>query len=504
VPTSSSIYSGTMRFWGLGSGLDVDDIVGKLMDVERIPLERLKQQKQLLEWKQEAYRNLHLKLKELDDAAFSMTLSTTYNPSAISSSNTNVVTATAGTGAPEGTYTLVVERLADAAHFYSEQLASTEVTDVSFTIERLGDTGASKTFSFTSGTIHDVVKQINSSNLDLQAFYDNDLQRLFITSKNTGSDAEYRFTDITGEFISSQLKLQHTAGDVQTAVDASAGNTASYKGVDAQFTLNGVSGLTKTSNQFTINGVAFNLQAVSANPVTIKVSRDIDAVVNSIKSFVDMYNEVIKEIDTKLSEKRYYDYQPLTEAQKEELSEKEIEKWEEKARSGLLRSDSVLNRMLSDLRSALTNSVSDTGSNFDMLAAIGIKTGNWSEKGKLFIDEPKLRASLTENLEGVIALFTKAGDTAQTKGVAIRFNEALDKSLEQLGRQGGNAIAALDNSLLGKQMKGIDKQIEVMEARLERIQAAYYRQFSALESYSSQMYTQGAWLSQTFGGMNQS
>jgi flagellar hook-associated protein 2 len=123
VPTSSSIYSGTMRFWGLGSGLDVDDIVGKLMDVERIPLERLKQQKQLLEWKQEAYRNLHLKLKELDDAAFSMTLSTTYNPSAISSSNTNVVTATAGTGAPEGTYTLVVERLADAAHFYSEQLA---------------------------------------------------------------------------------------------------------------------------------------------------------------------------------------------------------------------------------------------------------------------------------------------------------------------------------------------------------------------------------------------
>jgi flagellar hook-associated protein 2 len=501
VQASSSIHSSTMRFWGLGSGLDVDDIVGKLMDAERIPLERLKQQKQQLEWKQENYRNLHLKLRELDDAALAMTLSTTFNPSSTSSSNAGVVTAIASAGAPEGTYTLAVERLADAAHFHSQSLTSTEVVDVSFTIEKLGAAGASKTFTFTNGAIHDVVRQINSSNLGLQAFYDNDLQRLFISSKSTGSEAEYRFTDVNGDFIASQLKLQHTAGNTQTVVDASVGNTASYKGVDALFTLNGVSGLTKASNQFTINGVTFNLKAQSSNPVTIQVTRDTDEVVESIKSFVEKYNEVIKEIDAKLGEKRYYDYLPLTEAQREALTEKEIEKWEAKARSGLLRSDTTLQQVLSDLRSALTNSVSGTGSSIDMLAAIGIKTGSWSDKGKLIVDETKLRAALTENAEGVVALFTKAGNTAQTKGVGIRFNEALDIALDQLGRQAGNAIVALDDSLLGRQMKQIDKQIETMQARLERVEAAYFRQFSALESYSAQMNTQGSWLSQTFGGM---
>ena len=183
--------SQNLRFWGLGSGLDVDDIVSKLIQADRQPLERLQQQRQLLLWQQEEYRALNLKMRELSDAALAIRLQVNFASMTAHSSHGDVIGVSALPAAPSATYTLSVEQLADSLHLFSksvtagatlaEQFEGLDET-VSFRIERLDEDGnvvAEHGFVFSAETdsLHDVVKRINalSEELDLEAFYDADL-----------------------------------------------------------------------------------------------------------------------------------------------------------------------------------------------------------------------------------------------------------------------------------------------------------------------------------------
>ena len=89
----------------------------------------------------------------------------------------------------------------------------------------------------------------------------------------------------------------------------------------------------------------------------MEVRHDVDAVVDKIKEFVNMYNELVDELNSALREEVYRDFPPLTDEQRAELSDKEIEMWEEKAKSGLLRSDSIVSGILSEMRLALAAAV---------------------------------------------------------------------------------------------------------------------------------------------------
>ncbi|MBW9234462.1 flagellar filament capping protein FliD, partial [Leptospira santarosai] len=106
--------------------------------------------------------------------------------------------------------------------------------------------------------------------------------------------------------------------------------------------------------------------------------------------------------------KRYPDFKPLSDEQRREMSEKEVELWEEKARSGLLRNDPILKSALQDLRRAFMDPVGGIASgNINLLSQIGISTGTWNEGGKLNINEDKLKEALTNKPDEVMELFTK-------------------------------------------------------------------------------------------------
>jgi flagellar hook-associated protein 2 len=508
--------SQNMRFWGLGSGLDVDDIVGKLMSVERIPLERLHQRRQLLLWQQEEYRAINLKMRELSEAALSLRLGSSFTPSRVTSSHEEIVGAAVAAGAPEGTYSLSVEQLADSLHVYSASIDAgatlkeqfpTIADTISFQIEKVAGDGeevlASQTFTFSTATasLHDVVKAINAQQeeLELEALYDAGLGRFFLSGKKTGSELGYRLVDAAGDLLSTRLGLQYRdeAGTERSAV----GEGAVVTGRDAIFTLNGANGLRAASNSVSISSVTFSLKQVSSQPVSIQVQRDVERAVGVIKDFIEKYNAFVDSLNSKLAEKRHYKYQPLTDAQKEELSEKEIAEWQEKARSGLLRSDPLLTRVLTDLRGALTRPVEGADSPYGMLFQIGITTGSWYEGGKLrVVDESKLRTALAQDPEGVAALFTQQGTDAGSTGIGLRFGDALSAGVAALRTRAGVAEAPVDSSPLGRQMKLLDEQIEIMEARLQRRETAYFRQFVTMESFMSQANAQSMWLSQQFGG----
>ena len=135
--------------------------------------------------------------------------------------------------------------------------------------------------------------------------------------------------------------------------------------------------ITRSSNNFTVNGISYTLHKVSTEPQKIAIKPDVDGIYDSINSFVDRYNELIDKINGKLSEEYNRDYQPLTRQQKEAMSEKDIEKWEERAKTGLIRNDSILEKIVFSMRRGLFDKINGVDIS---LTNIGITTGSYYEK----------------------------------------------------------------------------------------------------------------------------
>ncbi|WP_081578668.1 flagellar filament capping protein FliD [Thermacetogenium phaeum] len=234
----------------------------------------------------------------------------------------------------------------------------------------------------------------------------------------------------------------------------------------------------------------------------------------------DKYNEVLEAINKKLYEERYPDYRPLTEEQIEEgkLTDRQIDAWQDKARSGLLKGDPLLSGIVADMRSVLSGivegvtgqvTVSSGGRIYttiaDRLSVIGITTGAWTEKGKLYLDESRLREALQSNPDAVMELFTRTRDADgkeitddEQKGLAVRLYDAINGAISRLTGQAGTAESLYDNSYISRRIRDINENIAVMEERLQKLEDRYYRQFTALEQAIAAMNVQSMWLTQQF------
>jgi flagellar hook-associated protein 2 len=301
-------------------------------------------------------------------------------------------------------------------------------------------------------------------------------------------------------------------------------NNANYtQGEDAQFILNGQS-VTRSSNTFTSNGVTFTLQKESPVEQTITLSSDVNGIYENIKSFIEKYNEVIETINCKLSEKYDRSYRPLTADEKEAMKEEEITLWEKKAKTGLLRNDSTLQSMVYRMRQALFERVEGVNISF---ADIGINTGSYTEKGKLTIDETKLKQAIQDDPDGVMNLFSKQSTSYSTinarnltsdqrqiryneEGLAYRLFDIIEDNISTLRDSNGNKGALIqkagitgDSSLYSNtiydEIYKYDQKIKELTDKLADKEEMYYRKYASLESYISKMNSQSAWLSQQFG-----
>lgn len=602
-----------LRMSGLASGLDTAGIIQKLMSAERIPLNKLIQQRQLSSWRQDAYRSMNSLLLDLRNSAFDMKLQGSFGTKTTTSSDPASVTATATTAAANTTYTINVTALATAASNQSAgaltkaglaqidpnanlwsirdefdntafnwktatqsdaisvttagttfnttrdalvNAATTMTVDVSGTAytvftdstsytnstdankvlvdEAIGKmtfnqtiaagstinanyTYNTKTFDFnlttydTSGTmqsklftvdattqsLNNVLSQINNDpTVGVSTFYDSFQDKVVLARKDSGN-LNTAGVEIgvgsSGGFLNGVLKIDETK--------EIGGNNAAFK-------LNGLA-TERTTNNFTINGVTFDLKKASATDVTISVNNDVNAVYDKIKAFVDKYNEVIDKINGKISEPRYRDYKPLTDEQKKDMKDRDIQLWEDKAKSGLLRGDSILQGGLNEFRRDLYDFVTGVAAGaFDQLSDIGITTGAYQEKGKLYINEAKLKDALQKNPNQVMDLFTKQAATGtpnSDNGIAVRLYDSVNRVMDQITSKAGSTsgFSLSDNSLIGKEIRNYNSRIAAFEDKLERVEDRYYRQFTALEKAINQMNAQSAWLAQQTGGGGQ-
>ncbi|QZT33941.1 flagellar filament capping protein FliD [Caldalkalibacillus thermarum TA2.A1] len=189
------------------------------------------------------------------------------------------------------------------------------------------------------------------------------------------------------------------------------------------------------------------------------------------------------------------------------MSETEAKRWDERARSGLLRNDPLLRQVLVDLRQAWTNPIEGIpAGQLRQLAEIGITTSsNWRDGGRLVINEAKLREAIAERPDEVMALFTQApaeeGNREQM-GIGRRIYQVVSDSINRLrDRAGSPGITTGDQSVLGRQLRDIDDQIARWEDRLARIEERYWRQFTAMEKAINDMNQQTMFLLTHFFNM---
>lgn len=269
-------------------------------------------------------------------------------------------------------------------------------------------------------------------------------------------------------------------------------------GQNAKLTVDGVV-VERNTNIFEIDGINMELTGTSNDPISLTTSRDTDKIVDSLKGFVEDYNKLIEELNGYLKEdSSYKKYPPLTDAQKKEMSDKEIELWEKKSKTGLLRNDQNVSNFLSDMRMILYNKVESAGL---ALYDIGIETSDkWQDNGKLVIDEDRLQSAIATNVDNISKLFTD-----KEQGVAVRLQQAIKDAANvssgspgAMVRYAGTKDVLVAKNTLYEQMKSITQTLSNLNNKYTLEKARYWKQFTAMEQAISNMNSQSSWLTQQF------
>ncbi|MEG6617342.1 flagellar filament capping protein FliD [Peptococcaceae bacterium 1198_IL3148] len=404
-------------------------------------------------------------------------------------------------------------RLADIKDKFNTKLIFGDSDSIKFTIN-------GEEFQFEStDSLSNIINQVNNNDkANVKMKYDQLNDRFVIESKQTGVTAKVEISDQSSNLMAvlgfSSSNNSAAGTDAKVEIDFNDGN--GYQIVE------------RSTNNFSINGLSFDLKqnfniTGTENELKLNINANPDKAVETITSFVEKYNEVLDKINEQLSQKRYRDYQPLTEEQKKEMSEKDIELWEEKAKSGLLRSDPLLDRIVNNMRSALYTEVEGVGIS---LYDIGIKTGSWEQRGKLVIDEEKLKAALTENPNQVAQLFSQKSDVSYTEamddsskaktryaqsGLAERLYDIIQDNIRTTRSSSGQKGLLLEkagikndgtefDNLINDQIERENDRIGRLLDQLNNKENYYYNMFAQMEKAIQQMNSQSMWLLQQFGG----
>ena len=340
-------------------------------------------------------------------------------------------------------------------------------------------------------TINDFTTAV--SKMGVSASFDASHGRFYLNASKTGAANDFNITSSDSSALEA-LGL----GSKAEKVDAR----------DAIIYYNNVK-YTSDSNTLTVNGLTITAKAKTDSVVNVEVAADVDSAYNTIKNFVKSYNELIDEMNKYYNEKDA-GYDALTDDEKEKLSDTQIEKWEEKAKQGLLRRDSTLQTLLSGMRTTLNQGVQVTmadGSTKTMtLASLGIVTGDYTENGKLHIlgdeddDQYSSETNTLKNLleSGSDIVGQVIGGTTSTSGVGTQMYDYLRKSMTRI--EGVRSTQTFYNDkTLDSEIDDYDDDIDKWDEKLQNLEDKYYDQFSKMESAMAKLQSQQSYLSSLFG-----
>ncbi|MBE6105144.1 flagellar filament capping protein FliD [Anaerovibrio lipolyticus] len=390
-------------------------------------------------------------------------------------------------------------------------------TEVALTYDDLFDTSGSGTLK-GSGDFSTLVDRINTAasaaGVNVTAAYDSSTGKFTLTNKG---DATLTGVDSLASALVSKMGL--TESEETSSPKEAAGQAHKWAGTNATVTIDGKS-YDNDTNKLTVAGVTYTFLETTKDVVgkkaTISVSQDTDKIVDYVKSFVEDYNKLLDSLNEKLSEQKYSDYKPLSKRQEDEMTEKQIEKWNEKAKSGILYHNSEIQALVSAMREAVYTKVDAVDSQYNTMSSIGITTTN--TKGHLTLDTDKLKKALADDPDCVYQLFASDQDstyiagstnknkitTAQSKldyantGVANRLYNVMTNHMSKISDIAGTSKETDDQSYLGKLITNMQTKMSSFKTMMTAYENKLYKRYDAMEVALAQLNMQLGYISGSF------
>ena len=426
----------------------------------------------------------------------------------------------------------------------TDKAISFMVTDGKNGVETMTDAEKGKqTISYTfedlfnGKTYNDLAADIRNTGTNVTASYDATNDSFSIYNSESGSDAKislamgspYGFeAGAGGEFAAKLFNNMNlgqsqdgTLGDPQAFT---AGSATTVAGKEGSVTIDGRTYNDVKDNRITVSGVTYTLLNVSekdasgaAKNTTVSVSQDTEAIIGYVKKFVEDYNKVLDDLTEKYNEVPKADYEPLSKSQEASMTQEQIDKWTEKAKTGLFYHSEVIGKIITAMREAVSTPVQGVNSSYNCAAAIGITTETGKTTGHLTLDTDKLKKALAADPDCVYQIFASDQDTYteaaegsrnnfmlkddyNNRGIANRlyFNSMSD-GITAIQDYAGFTGDADDQSTLGKLISGLKDKMDSFKAMMDDYQTQLYKKYDALESMIASMNAQYNTL---FGGMN--
>ena len=385
-------------------------------------------------------------------------------------------------------------------------------------------------------TLNDLATAFSNSGANVQGGYDtvNDSFSLYNKTSGSANKIGLKANNEASAELLNKLHLasydsqNNTLGTEATFVNGTM-NVAAV-GTNAKATIDGKTYESDT-NKLNVANVIYNFNGVSAKNAdgtyqasTISVSQDTDKIVDNVKKFVETYNTLIDSLNTKYREEKNTDYKPLTKKQESEMTESQINKWNEKAKSGLLYHDNNIYSIISDMREALYTEVdavdtvlTDARGNkysYNSMSSIGITSS--TNQGHITLDEEKLKKALTEDPDCVYQLFASdqdstyisgstnknQSDTYTSKsdylntGIANRLYNSMTTNIRNLESYAGTSKETDDESYLGKLITNMNTKMTSFQTLMKSYESKLYKKYDAMEVALSKL---GAQLSYITG-----
>ena len=539
--------AGARGIYGLsGSGIDVESLVKVGMMSEQKKYDRLYKKEVETEWRKEAFADVYSAVNTFRSSMSDMRLSSRTKPMTATSSLSDVVTATANANAGVMSHTVEVTQAASNAYLMTAAgqkvartntaaPASVALKDVAFAGGTMpagmanGDTALSFKLSNGTGTaevkftaeeiftknltLNDLATRINNarfidsdgkkSALNITASYDAVSDAFSIVNTKSGSDNKVSLSVDTGAgsaadttALLNNLKLgQVSGGSISAPLSFTAAGTTSTleaAGTNASVKVDGRTYTDLQENKLQVNGVTytFKKETPAGTTAQVTIAQDQEKLVENVKKFVEDYNKLLDDLHGRYNNNKYPDYEVLTKDQEASMSHEQVEKWNERAKSGLLYRDGYLRSIISDMRDAVTNRVGSAPGRYNNLAAIGITSKDQS--GHLKLDENKLRTAISAEPDAVNQIFshTDDDDNYGDNGVATRLAERLGKRMESLKSHAGMTANKSDRSELGKLIENYEKQMSDFKQLMSSFENQLYKKYNAMEEAISKLSTQ--------------
>ncbi len=343
----------------------------------------------------------------------------------------------------------------------------------------------------------------------------NDLKTKTGTDSISGAVGAYKtaLTDYIGTSVTATTALLPKIGLADMKVDVSAdGKTTTVSPVgtgpngfilkgstDAKVSLDGAD-MTVTGNTLTAAGVTYNLKGAQVGTtVSINVTNDSQSVYDMIKGFIKGYNDILGEMNTLYNADSAKGYEPLTDDQKQAMSDKQIELWEDKIKDSLLRRDDSLDSVINTFRTSLQGGITIGGKNYT-LASLGIVTGSYTEKGLLHIEgdsEDAAYSTKTNKLMDALSSNPEAAANALS-GIFGQLSSGLQDKMKSTSLN--SALTFYNDKEMKNQVTQYTKDIKDWTTKLQDIEDRYYKQFSAMETALAKIQSSTKSLTNLIGG----